>query len=205
MEVIMDQLPFRIFSILLAGILLTAGCTENATVAQEEGALKGVSSIYDFAVKDIDGEEVKLEEYEGKVILIVNVASKCGFTPQYKGLQALYEKYQSDGFVVLGFPANNFLGQEPGSNEEIKQFCSLTYGVTFPMFSKISVKGDDIAPLYVYLTDASTNPDFAGGISWNFNKFLIGRDGNILNRFGSKDDPGSDKVLHAIEEALEET
>ena len=127
-------------------------------------------SYYDFAVNDIDGEEVKLEEYEGKVLLIVHVASKCGFTPQYKGLQALYEKYQPEGFVVLGFPANNFMGQEPGSNEESKQFCSLTYGVTFPMFSKISV---------------------------------IGRDGTILNRFGSKDNPGSEKVVQAIEEALE--
>jgi glutathione peroxidase len=205
MEVIMEQLVFRIFSILLAGILLTAGCTDNATVAEEEGILKDVTSIYDFAVKDIDGEEVELEEYEGKVLLIVNVASKCGFTPQYEGLQAIYEKYQSEGLVVLGFPANNFLSQEPGSNEEIKQFCSLTYGVTFPMFSKISVKGDDIAPLYVYLTSASTNPKFSGGISWNFNKFLIGRDGTILNRFGSKDAPESDKVLRAIEEALEAT
>jgi len=183
-------------------ILSIVGCSDNLTVAQQEELLEGVSSIYDFVVKDIDGEEVKLGKYEGKVILIVNVASKCGFTPQYEGLQALYEKHQPEGFVVLGFPANNFLGQEPGSNEEIKQFCSLTYGVTFPMFSKISVKGGDIAPLYVYLTDASTNPRFSGDISWNFNKFLIGRDGTILNRFDSKDSPTSDKVLQAIKEAL---
>jgi glutathione peroxidase len=202
MEAIMDEVIFKKLSVVFTVLLLIMGCTGNAARAPQQEFLKDVSSIYDFVVKNIDGEEVKLEEYRGKVLLIVNVASKCGFTPQYEGLQALYEKYQPDGFAVLGFPANNFLGQEPGSDEEIKQFCSLTYGVTFPMFSKISVKGDDIAPLYAYLTSESTNPEFAGNISWNFNKFLVGRDGTILSRFGSKDSPESEKVVQAIKEAL---
>ena len=201
----MKRFDFKVISILLAGIMLTACGAESVGIAQQEEHLKDMSSIYDFEVKNIDGEEVKLEEYKGKVLLIVNVASKCGFTPQYEGLQALYDKYQPEGFAVLGFPANNFMGQEPGSDEEIKQFCTLTYGVTFPMFSKISVKGGDIAPLYAYLTDASTNPEFSGDISWNFNKFLIGRDGTILNRFDSKDTPGSEKMAAAIEEALNAT
>jgi len=159
-------------------------------------------SIYELVVKDIDGNDFKLEQFKGNVLLIVNVASKCGFTSQYAGLQKLYEKYQDQGFVILGFPANNFLGQEPGTNEEIKQFCSINYGVTFPMFAKISVAGDDQAPLYTYLTQPATNPKFAGKISWNFNKFLISREGEIVDRFGSRDKPESEKVIQAIEKAL---
>ncbi|MDZ7401632.1 MAG: glutathione peroxidase [candidate division KSB1 bacterium] len=161
-----------------------------------------MKSIYDFVVKDIDGNEVKLEQFKGKVMLIVNVASKCGFTPQYEGLQKLYMQYKDKGLVVLGFPANNFLNQEPGSNEEIKQFCSLNYNVTFPMFSKISVKGKDIAPLYQFLTSKETNPEFAGDISWNFNKFLVDRSGKIVARFGSRSRPESDELVQAIESAL---
>ncbi|MDZ7335717.1 MAG: glutathione peroxidase [candidate division KSB1 bacterium] len=161
-----------------------------------------MKSIYDFVVKDIDGNEVKLEQFKGKVMLIVNVASKCGFTPQYEGLQKLYMQYKDKGLVVLGFPANNFLNQEPGSNEEIKQFCSLNYNVTFPMFSKISVKGKDIAPLYQFLTSKETNPEFAGDISWNFNKFLVDRWGKIVARFGSRSRPESDELVQAIESAL---
>ncbi|MDZ7263299.1 MAG: glutathione peroxidase [candidate division KSB1 bacterium] len=161
-----------------------------------------MKAIYDFTVKDIDGKDQKLEQYKGQVVMIVNVASRCGFTPQYAGLQKLYSKYKDRGFVVLGFPANNFMGQEPGSNEEIKQFCSVNYQVTFPMFSKISVKGKDIAPLYRYLTDKATNPEFAGDISWNFNKFLIDRQGKIVARFGSRTTPESDEVIQAIEKAL---
>jgi glutathione peroxidase len=202
-EAIMVHLILKVVSVLFISVVLLASCKENAVPVQAEAIANDASSIYDFVVTDIDGKEVNLQGYAGKVLLIVNVASKCGFTPQYEGLQALFEKYQQQGFVVLGFPANNFLGQEPGTNQEIKQFCSLTYGVSFPMFSKISVKGDDIAPLYAYLTDESTNPEFAGDISWNFNKFLIGRDGTILNRFGSRDSPESEKVVTAIEEALE--
>jgi len=160
------------------------------------------TSIYDFTVKDIDGKEVKLEQYKGKVLLIVNVASQCGYTPQYEGLQKLYSQYQAQGLVVLGFPANNFKGQEPGTNEQIKEFCTTTYGVTFPMFSKISVKGDDIHPLYQYLISGKDNSELAGEISWNFNKFLVDPSGKIVARFASADKPESEKMTKAIQQAL---
>lgn len=159
-------------------------------------------SIYDFVMLDIDGKEVKLADYKGKVLLIVNVASKCGFTPQYEGLQAIYEKYKDQGFVILGFPANNFLWQEPGDDKEIKEFCTLKYKATFPMFSKISVKGSKQHPLYKFLTDKKINPKFGGVIKWNFNKFLIDKEGKIINRFGSSDKPESEEVIKAIEAAL---
>ncbi len=159
-------------------------------------------SIYDFTMKDINGKDVKLGQYKGKVLLIVNVASKCGYTPQYEGLQKLYMKYKDKGLVVLGFPANNFGNQEPGTNQQIQEFCSVNYDVTFPMFSKISVKGDDINPLYEYLTSKKTDPEFAGDITWNFNKFLVGTSGKIVNRFASADKPESEKVVSAIEKAL---
>jgi len=171
-----------------------------SVAAAEE--IKTKSPLYDFTVRDIDGKEMSLSEYKEKVILIVNVASKCGHTPQYEGLQKIYSEYQDQGLVVLGFPANNFRNQEPGTDQEIKEFCSLNYGVTFPMFSKISVKGDDIHPLYQYLTSEKTNPEFAGEISWNFNKFLIDRSGKIIARFESKDQPESEKVVAAIESSL---
>jgi glutathione peroxidase len=158
--------------------------------------------IYDFVVKDIDGKDVQLSQYQGKVLLIVNVASKCGSTPQYEGLQKLYMQYKDKGLVVLGFPANNFKEQEPGSNEQIKEFCSTTYGVTFPMFSKISVKGDDIHPLYQYLTSGKDNSEFAGEISWNFNKFLVDPSGKVVARFATADKPESEKVISAIQQAL---
>jgi glutathione peroxidase len=159
-------------------------------------------SIYDFTVNDIDGNEVSLENYRGKVILIVNVASKCGFTPQYEGLQSLYEKYRDRGFVILGFPANNFFGQEPGTDQEIKDFCTLNFGVSFPMFSKISVKGKDIHPLYRYLTSKKTNPEFSGSIKWNFTKFLVDREGKIAARFQSKQNPESAAVVGVLERLL---
>jgi glutathione peroxidase len=160
------------------------------------------TSVYDFTMNDIDGKPVKLETYKGQVVLIVNVASKCGYTPQYEGLQATYAKYKDRGLVILGFPANNFMGQEPGTNEEIKQFCSLKYNVTFPMFAKISVKGEDKHELYKFLTDKSTNPEFGGEISWNFNKFLVDKSGKIIARFSSGDKPEGEKVTQAIELAL---
>ena len=136
-------------------------------------------SIYDFTMEDIKGDSVNLADFKGEVFLIVNTASKCGFTYQYEGLEKLYETYKDSGLVVLGFPANNFLKQEPGSDEDIATFCSLNYGVTFPMFSKISVKGKDIHPLYEYLTSKEAGHEFGGKISWNFNKFLISKDGKI--------------------------
>jgi glutathione peroxidase len=160
------------------------------------------ASVYDFTVNDIDGKPVKLEAYKGKVVLIVNVASKCGYTPQYEGLQATYAKYKDQGLVILGFPANNFMGQEPGTNEEIKQFCALKYNVTFPLFTKISVKGEDKHALYKFLTDKTTNPEFGGEISWNFNKFLVDKNGKIIARFDSKDKPEGEKITQAIEQAL---
>ena len=176
----------------------------NVTLAQKEmkGEVKNMQSIYDFTVNDIGGKPVKLSQFKGKVILIVNVASKCGFTPQYEGLQKLYSEYADKGLLILGFPANNFGGQEPGTNSEIKEFCTTKYSVTFPMFSKISVKGTDIHPLYQSLTSKETDPDFAGDITWNFNKFLIDASGKIVARFDSKDKPESEKVVNAIQLAL---
>jgi glutathione peroxidase len=163
---------------------------------------ENMGSVYDFTLKNIEGKDVSLKEYHGKVLLLVNVASKCGLTPQYEGLQKLYTKYNERGLVILGFPANNFMGQEPGTNEEIKSFCSLKYNVSFPLFSKISVKGDDIHPLYKFLTDKGTNPEFGGDIKWNFNKFLVDRNGKIIARFEPKVTPESDEVIQAIEKAL---
>jgi len=176
-------------------LIPAAGCTS----ALKEGDMK---RFYDIEVKTISGESLKMEHYRGRVLLIVNTASKCGFTGQYDGLQALYETYKDKGFVVLGFPSNDFLMQEPGTNEEIATFCRLNYGVTFPMFSKISVKGTDQHPLYSYLVSEETNPDFAGKISWNFNKFLISDDGEVIGRFGSRTPPDDPKLIEAIEQAV---
>lgn len=159
-------------------------------------------SVLDFSLKSIDGKDTPLSNYKGKVIMIVNVASKCGYTPQYEGLQAIYSKYKDQGLVILGFPANNFLGQEPGTDEEIKTFCQTKYNVSFPMFSKISVKGSDIHPLYQYLTSKETNPEFAGDITWNFNKFLVDRDGKVIARFSTKEKPESEAITQRIEQAL---
>jgi glutathione peroxidase-family protein len=159
-------------------------------------------TIHEFKALDIGGNERSLSEFAGKVLLVVNVASKCGFTQQYKALQTLYERYRGRGFAVLGFPANDFLRQEPGTDAEIQEFGSQNYGVTFPMFSKISVKGKGIHPLYAFLTDENTNPRFGGKITWNFNKFLVDRSGVIVGRFDSKDAPLGDKIPRAVEEAL---
>ena len=155
-------------------------------------------NVFEFELNNIDGVKTSLSKYKGKTILIVNVASKCGYTPQYEGLQALYEKYDSEGLVILGFPANNFKGQEPGSDEDIKEFCTLEYGVEFPMFSKVSVKGDDQHELFTYLTSLD-NPDFTGDINWNFEKFLISKDGELLRRFRSSVKPMSDEIISSIE------
>lgn len=159
-------------------------------------------SALEFTMRDIDGKDVKLDAHKGKVVMIVNVASKCGFTPQYEGLQALYAKNKDRGFVILGFPANNFMSQEPGYEAEIKEFCSSKYHVTFPMFAKISVKGSDQHPLYTFLTNKVSDPEFAGDISWNFNKFLLDRNGNVVARFGSKDTPEGEAVTSAVEKYL---
>jgi glutathione peroxidase len=170
----------------------------------KEGETMAEKSVLDFTMKSIDGNDVKLDTYSGKVLLLVNVASKCGYTKQYKGLEAIYQKYKEQGLVVMGFPANNFFWQEPGTNEEIKTFCTTKYNVTFPMFAKISVKGSKIHPLYKFLTSKQTNPEFGGGISWNFNKFLVDRTGKVVARFSSKDEPESVKVVQGIEQALKQ-
>jgi len=158
-------------------------------------------SVHQYTVKDIEGKDRSLKSYQGKVLLIVNVASRCGYTPQYKNLEAVYEKYKDKGFVVLGFPCNQFGGQEPGTDEEIKEFCSSKYNVTFPLFDKIEVNGPNRHPLYTAL--AGNDSPFPGDIKWNFHKFLIGKDGKILKRFDSKVTPDSPEVTKEIEAALD--
>jgi glutathione peroxidase len=157
-------------------------------------------SLYDVPVKDIDGKDTSLEPYKGKVLLIVNVASKCGFTPQYQALESTYEKYKDKGFAILGFPCNQFKGQEPGTDAEIKEFCTSKFGVTFPLFDKLAVNGADRNPLYVDL--AGSDSPYPGDIKWNFTKFLIGRDGKILARFEPATKPDSPQVVQAIDAAL---
>jgi len=166
-------------------------------------ALFAAESVYEFTLPSIDGEPTSLANYKGKVILLVNVASRCGFTPQYSALESIYEKYKDQGFVILGFPANNFGGQEPGTNAEIKNFCSTKYNVSFPMFAKVSVKGDDCTPLYQYLT-RTANPSLTGDIKWNFTKFLVDRNGNVVARFESPVKPDSPEVTAAIEKYLKQ-
>lgn len=190
-------LPAMLLS-LAATVLISAICH-----ADEAPPLKA-KSVLDFKVKDIDGNDVDLAKYKGKVVMIVNVASKCGFTSQYETLQAIYEKYKDKGFIILGFPANNFLRQEPGTNDEIKSFCTLRYNVSFDMFAKISVKGKKIAPLYAFLTSRKTDPEFGGSIKWNFTKFLVNREGKIVARFGSRTKPDAPEVIKAIQGALAE-
>ena len=170
-----------------------------ASAGKPAGGAPMSHTIHDFKVRAIDGKDVALSQYKGKVLLVVNTASRCGFTPQYKSLEALYERYRGRGFEVLGFPANNFMGQEPGTDAEIAKFCSLNYDVSFPLFSKISVKGKDIAPLYAWLTKQSGHP---GDIGWNFTKFLVGPDGRVIARFDSRTDPLSKDVTDALEAQL---
>jgi glutathione peroxidase len=159
-------------------------------------------SIHDFSVKTIDGRDKSLADYKGRVVLVVNVASECGLTPQYRGLEELHETYGAKGLSVLGFPANEFGAQEPGTDGQIQAFCSTRYGVKFDMFSKVKVKGPGIAPLFAFLTGVDTNPAFAGDIKWNFNKFLVGKNGEVLARFEPQVEPTSPEVKQAIEKAL---
>jgi len=175
-----------IFSILFAAMLMAA---TSAT-------------IYDYSAKTIEGEDITMSEFKGNVLLIVNTASKCGYTPQYTDLEALYKKYKDQGLVIVGFPANNFMGQEPGSDDEIKSFCEKNYGVSFPMMSKISVKGNDIHPLYDFLTDKSKNGVVDGNVKWNFQKYLIDRDGKVVAKFSPGDNPMGEEMQKAIESLL---
>lgn len=170
----------------------------NAQIKNEVNA-----NIYNYSVQNINKKEINLSYFKGKVLLIVNVASKCGFTPQYKGLEAIYKKYNSKGFEILAFPCNDFGKQEPGTNEEIKNFCSLNYKVTFPLFDKIKVKGNDKAPLYQMLTN---NPATGkSSVKWNFEKFLIDRNGNVVKRFRSPVKPNGKKITTAIENELKKS
>jgi glutathione peroxidase len=175
-----------------SALIISALLVTNAAIAGPK--------IYEVPLKDIDGKDTTLKPYQGKVLLIVNVASKCGYTPQYTGLQALHEKYKDKGFSVLGFPSNDFGKQEPGSNAEIKEFCSSNFHVTFPMYDKIHVKGPEQHPLYQELTDKKS--PFPGDVKWNFGKFLVGKDGTVLKRFDSGFKPDSAEMAKAIEEAL---
>ncbi len=171
-------------------------------IADDNKKEAAVPPVLNFTMNSLDGKPVNLSKYQGKVVLMVNVASKCGYTPQYKGLEALHEKYKDKGLVILGFPANEFGKQEPGSDKEIGEFCEKNYGVKFDMFSKVVVKGDGICPLYKFLTAEATDPKFPGEVKWNFEKFLIGRDGTIVNRFRSKVAPDSEEMVKAVEAEL---
>ncbi len=187
----------------LFAALVALGLGVTATRAEDKGDKK-VPAALNFKMKSLDGKDVDLSQYQGKVVLFVNVASKCGYTKQYKGLEALHEKYADKGLVIIGVPANDFGGQEPGSDEEIAKFCSATYGVKFPMLAKVStVKGNDKVPLYAYLTSKEANEKTAGEIKWNFTKFLINRKGELVSRFEPKDDPASADFSKAIEAELE--
>mgnify|MGYP000283039801 CR=1 FL=1 len=174
----------------------------SISTANAEGPTTRPSSVLDFTVNDIDGKPVPLSKYKGNVLIIVNVASRCGNTPQYADLQKLYEKHKDAGLRILAFPANEFGRQEPGSNEQIKEFCSSKYSVTFDLFSKIIVKGDGIAPLYQFLTSKETNPDFAGEIKWNFAKFLVNREGKVVGRFDPRLKPSDPAFVAAVEKEL---
>ncbi len=159
-------------------------------------------NVFDFTLNSIDGQPTSLGSFKGKVVMLVNVASRCGFTPQYSALESIYEKYKDRGFVIVGIPANNFGAQEPGTNQEIKTFCTAKYKVSFPMMSKVSVKGGDITPLYQFLTDKSASPKTGGEIQWNFTKFLVGPDGRVISRFEPEVTPDSPEVIAVIEKAL---
>ena len=163
------------------------------------GAVSAQTTLHSFRTKTIDGKEFDLSTLKGKKVLVVNTASKCGLTPQYKELEALYKKYKDRNFVIIGFPANNFLSQEPGTNDEIKEFCELNYGVTFPMMSKISVKGKDQDPIYKWLTNKSENGKMDAGVSWNFQKFMVDEKGQLVDFAGPRESPMSDKIVQWIE------
>jgi glutathione peroxidase len=181
-------------------VLFAAGAPLRA---EEKKGEKKVPAVLNFTMKGLDGKDVDLSKYQGKVILVVNVASRCGFTPQYKGLQSLHDRYATEGLVILGVPANNFGKQEPGTNEDIAKFCDSKYSVKFDMLSKVSVKGDDECELYKYLTSKESNPKFGGDIKWNFTKFLINRKGEVVARFEPKVEPQSEELMKAIEMELE--
>jgi len=187
------------YTVLAAGMFLVSS---HAMLAAEEKGRKQVPPVLNFTMKNIDGQPVDLVKYQGKVVLIVNVASECGYTPQYKGLQALHAKYAKEGLAILGFPCNDFGHQEPGDSAKIKDFCSKNYKVQFDMFAKVDILGKEPTPLYKLLTSKATDPKHAGQVKWNFEKFLIGRDGTIVARFLSDVDPESDALQKALQAEL---
>lgn len=188
----------KIFLGLISLISFACNNQKQAQIDQNTTMEKG--TIYDFTVENIDGEPFNLADLKGKKVMIVNTASKCGFTPQYAELEEIYEKYKDQNFTIIGFPANNFMSQEPGSNEEIKEFCQLNYGVTFPMMSKISVKGNDMHPLFQFLTQKSKNGVSDNEVKWNFQKYLIGEDGTLEHVFYSKTTPDDPEIIAWIAE-----
>ncbi|MDQ7815515.1 MAG: glutathione peroxidase [Melioribacteraceae bacterium] len=186
-------------SFLIVSIILL-GFTNSYYGGSNTKGDKMKDNIYNIVVKDIEGKDVKLSDYAGKVLLVVNVASKCGYTPQYEGLQKIYETYKEKGFEILAFPCNDFKGQEPGTNEEIKEFCSANYGVTFTLFDKIKVLGEDRSPLYQKLISSESVEQ--GDVKWNFEKFLISKDGEVVGRFRSKVKPESEELTSLLEKLL---
>jgi glutathione peroxidase len=186
-------------TLILTTILMSTTIVTPTPSAPKAGAVGEEPKLYSFSVKTIDGEDRSLSAYKGKVLLIVNVASKCGYTRQYEGLEKLYEQYKDQGLMVLGFPANNFLWQEPGSDAEIKEFCSATYGVSFDMFSKISVKGSDQHPLYAYLTEESPEK---GSVKWNFQKYLVDRTGRVVAKYAPATEPLDKELVQKVEVLL---
>ena len=191
----MKQLIKYTLAILL--ILISIQCNgQNTNKEQNNNNMHTLKTLHDFVVKDINGKEFDLATLKGKKVLVVNVASKCGLTPQYEDLQALYDKYKNKDFVVIGFPANNFMGQEPGTNSEIMEFCSINYGVTFPMMDKISVKGKDQSPLYKWLTNKSENGKIDQKVTWNFQKFMVDEEGHLVDVVMPKESPMSDKIIN---------
>jgi glutathione peroxidase len=193
------QSMYRVLACLTIGTLTlgsSIGCSQAA------GGTKQEKTALQFQMKSLDGKDVDLSKYAGKVVLVVNVASRCGYTPQYEQLQSLHEKYADQGLAVLGFPCNQFLGQEPGSAAEIREFCTTNYGVTFDMFAKVDVKGDNACDFYRFLTSVDSQPKGAGNIGWNFEKFVLDRDGFVVARFGSSTKPDAKEVVNAIEREL---
>ena len=185
------------YSLAMLLILISFQCNGQTNNKEEnKNNMQDIQTLHDFVVKDINGKDFDLSTLKGNKVLVVNVASKCGLTPQYEDLQALYDKYKNKGFVVIGFPANNFMGQEPGTNSEIMEFCSVNYGVTFPMMDKISVKGKEQAPLYKWLTNKSENGKIDQKVTWNFQKFMIDEEGHLVDVVMPKESPMSDKIIN---------
>ena len=185
------------YSLAMLLILISFQCNGQTNNKEKiKNNMQDIKTLHDFVVKDINGKDFDLATLKGKKVLVVNVASKCGLTPQYEDLQALYDKYKNSGFVVIGFPANNFMGQEPGTNSEIMEFCSVNYGVTFPMMDKISVKGKDQSPLYKWLTNKSENGIIDQKVTWNFQKFMVDEEGHLVDVVMPKESPMSDKIIN---------